>query len=125
LLRKRSLVCTVSVELRGDADSSGQVLAYSSMQCMDPVAPYATPGNKIAPREMVMALAAKVLPVQTLLSGAWEGGVLRFHVVKAIGQDNDCAMMSATMTPWGAHQTAFEWEDACGKGEMILSQSGM
>jgi hypothetical protein len=124
LIAKRGM-CNVAIELYGDAGTAGQVVAYETLICYDPTAMYAVPNGKSTARDAVMALASRFLPVSFILSGAWEGGVLHLHVDKTVGRRDDCAMTSASMTPFGNRQITFEWEDAtCGNADMILSQVG-
>jgi hypothetical protein len=123
LLRKRKQVCIVSVELGADAEGAGQVAAASTMQCMDPLAPYAVPGAKTGARDAMLALAGRYLPVESHLTGVWQNGALHLSVQKIVGDNDDCVMTSATLTPWSVQQVEFEWEDGCGKGDMLLAKA--
>lgn len=125
-LPKMGVICAASVELYRVDGQEAQIVAYQSLQCTDPMAMYSAPKNRSAVRDTVMGIAGKMLPVSHILSGTWQGGVLRLHVEKTTGQQDDCAMTSASMTPFGYRQVLFEWEGGtCGKGEMMLAQIGM
>ena len=130
LLPKRG-VCTLTVELRGQAGEQGPVVGYSTFQCMNlqmlmPGARGA--GAKPVTPESVMAATGSLTPVSSVLSGIWEGGAIRFQVDKTIGGNpaEGCDPKSAVVTPFGMRQVAFEGIDAvCGHYQILLNKAGM
>ena len=127
LLPRRG-VCMLSVELRGQASEAGPVVADPTLQCtnlsMFVPGARARGARPITPEE-VMAATGRLSPVSWVLSGAWEGGEIRFRVDKTIGAGDGCGLSSATVTPFGMRQVAFEGQGGtCGNWQMLLAKVG-
>ena len=127
LLESRAIVCGASIEIYEDAAKNGQVIAYETFACVDPMAMYSAPKNKAAVRGMVMGIAGQRLPVMYILSGQRQaGGVVELSVAQTAGHHDRCVMTKGSLIPFGNRLLLFRWEDgACGTGEMQLTQVGM
>ena len=72
------------------------------------------------------AIFTTVNPAASVITGAPEGGSIRFSVDNTISTDTDgCATTSFMVTPFGTNRIAAQWrEGRCQGGQVILEKSG-
>ena len=112
VLESRGVLCGTSMILYSDAAQNGQVVAFVTLQRIDPMAMYSAPKGRAAIRGLVRGIARPNIAGQ--LCAHWTTAGRRRCPAQGStrrGKALQCVMTTGTLTPFGYHQILFQWEE--------------
>jgi len=116
--------CGLDVELREDGKHDGTVNGYTSLACAPLGGGLAEVSTcKADPAGCVKKLAEQEAPTSSILSGKVADGAIHLQAKENLATAaTGCVMASAVAREFGAGRIAFEWQDMCGGGQMVLTK---